>query len=105
MKTGIATHKKSGTQVEFMHYTKGNYRETLEWYEQDVKDGYKAVYGRDGIIAGDGFSYYTQEGKRKLIDTDWYLVKWGQSDYVASCPRDFKEWYEVIEVCNHEQVN
>ena len=95
MKIGIATHIKSGTQVEFMHYTKGNYENTLNWYEQDVKDGRKAVYGRDDIIAGDGFSYYTQEGKREIVNKGFYLVKWGQSDYVDVSPRDFKEWYEV----------
>ena len=95
MKIGIATHIESGAQVEFMQYAEGNYENTLNWYEQDVKDGHKAVYGRDDIVAGDGFSYYTQEGKRELINTDWYLVKWGQNDHTAVCPRDFKEWYEV----------
>ena len=97
MKIGIAIQKKSGRTVEFMHYTKGNYENTLNWYEQDVRDGYKAVYGRDDIIAGDGFSYYTQEGKREILNTDWYLVKWGQSNYTDVCPRDFKEWFEVAE--------
>jgi len=95
MKIGIATHIESGKQVEFMRYAKGNYENTLNWYEQDVKNERKAAYGRDDIVAGDGFSYYTQEGKREFISTNWYLVKWGQGNYVAACPRDFKGWYEV----------
>lgn len=95
MKIGIATHIESGKQVEFMHYAKGNYENTLNWHEQDVNDERKAVYGRDDIIAGDGFSYYTQEGKRELVNTDWYLMRWGRGNYTAVCPRDFKEWFEV----------
>jgi len=93
MKIGIATHIKSGKQVDFMHYAKGNYRETLDWYERDT--GREVVYFRDEIDEGNGFSYYTLECERELINTDWYLIKWGQNDYTAVCPRDFKEWFEV----------
>lgn len=93
MKIGNAKHIESGKQVEFMHYTKGNYRETLEWYEQDT--GRNVVYHRDEIDDGDGFSYYTLECERELINTNWYLIKWGRNDHTAVCPRDFKEWFEV----------
>lgn len=97
MNIKTATHKKSGKKVEFMHYTKGNYGNVLDWYEQDIKEKARAVYGREDILAGEGFCYYTQEGKLERLNTDWYLVKWGQGDYVHVDPRDFKKWYEVAE--------
>lgn len=95
MKIGIATHIKSGKQVEFMHFTQGNYENTLNWYERDTTK--KMFYGRDEVINdGESFTYYTQEGKRELMNKDWYLVRFGQGDFYDACPRDFKEWYEVI---------
>ena len=45
MKIGIAKHIKSGAQVEFVRYAKGNYENTLNWYERDATS--KANYGRE----------------------------------------------------------
>lgn len=93
MKIGIATHIESGNQVEFMHYAKGNYENTLNWYERDTTS--KANYGREEIINGDGFSYLTQDGRREYLNQDFYLVRFGQGDFYDVSPRDFKEWYEA----------
>lgn len=94
MKNEIATHTKSGKQVEFMRYTKGNYENTLNWYERDTTS--KAIYGRDEIINGDGFSYFTQSGSREYLNNGYYLVRFGKGDFYDVSPRDFKEWYELI---------
>lgn len=93
MKTGIATHIKSGKQVEFMRYEKGSYESALDWYEQDTTK--KAIYGRDEIINGDGFSYLTQDGRREYLNKDFYLVRFGRGDFYDVSPSDFKEWYET----------
>lgn len=96
MKVGIAKHLNSGSLVEFMQYTEGNYENTLDWYEKDVKDGYKSVYGRDRIISGNGFSYFTQDGKKEIVNNGDYLVRVGLGVFYHADPRDFKSWYEVI---------
>lgn len=93
MKIGIAKHIKSGAQVEFVRYAKGNYENTLNWYERDATS--KANYGREEIINGDGFSYLTQDGRREYLNNDFYLVRFGLGDFYDVSPRDFKEWYEV----------
>ena len=94
MDIGIATHIKSGKKVEFMHYIKGNYENTLNWYEQDAAK--KMVYGRAEVIKnGESLDYYTQEGKRELLNKGYYLVRFGRGDFYDVSPRDFKEWYDV----------
>lgn len=93
MKIGIATHIKSGKQVEFMRYTEGNYRETVAWYEKST--GRSAFLSQDKIDIGHYFSYYTVECERELMNTDWYLIKWSFNSFTGVCPRDFKEWFEV----------
>lgn len=94
MSIGIATHIKSGKEVEFMHYTKGSYEDVLDWYERDTTK--KAVYGRDEIIKGGGFSYFTQEGGVEYLNKDWYLVRFSRGDFYDVSPRDFKERYQEV---------
>ena len=64
MDIGIATHIKSGKQVEFMQFVAGNYENTLSWY-----DATKMIYGRDDKKTARFFVSHEEAGSISIKTT------------------------------------